>query len=95
MTTKTTNNMTMKEINIAEAKAKLSRLIDQLLTGEEDLIVLCRRNVAVAELRPVRRTRKKPRPFGFARGEFEIPDSFFEPLPDDLLDAFEGRGSEE
>ena len=29
------------------------------------------------------------RPIGLAKGQFEIPDSFFEPLPDDILDAFE------
>jgi hypothetical protein len=30
------------------------------------------------------------RPIGLAKGQFEIPDSFFEPLPDDILDGFEG-----
>jgi hypothetical protein len=29
-------------------------------------------------------------PIGLAKGQFEIPASFFEPLPDDILDAFEG-----
>jgi hypothetical protein len=31
-----------------------------------------------------------PRPIGIDRG-MEIPPSFFEPLPDELLEAFEGR----
>jgi hypothetical protein len=31
------------------------------------------------------------RPIGLAKGRFEIPESFFEPLPDDMLDAFEGK----
>jgi hypothetical protein len=31
------------------------------------------------------------RPIGLAKGQVEIPVSFFEPLPDDILDAFEGR----
>ena len=30
------------------------------------------------------------RPIGLAKGQFKIPDSFFEPLPDDILDGFEG-----
>jgi hypothetical protein len=30
------------------------------------------------------------RPIGLAKGQLEIPASFFEPLPDDILDAFEG-----
>lgn len=31
------------------------------------------------------------RPVGLAAGEFVVPDDFDDPLPDDLLDAFEGR----
>jgi hypothetical protein len=31
------------------------------------------------------------RPAGLAAGEFVVPDDFDDPLPDDLLDAFEGR----
>ncbi len=31
------------------------------------------------------------RPIGLAKAVFQVPASFFEPLPDDLLDAFEGR----
>lgn len=33
----------------------------------------------------------KQRPIGLAKGLLQIPADFFEPLPDDLLDAFEGR----
>ncbi|MEI7840538.1 MAG: hypothetical protein WCJ11_08565 [Methylococcaceae bacterium] len=33
---------------------------------------------------------KKPRPIGLAKGEFEVPATFFEPLPDELIRAFEG-----
>ena len=32
----------------------------------------------------------RQRPIGLAKGQFEIPASFFEPLPDNILDAFEG-----
>ena len=31
------------------------------------------------------------RPVGLAKGQVAIPASFFEPLPDDMLDAFEGK----
>ena len=36
---------------------------------------------------------KKPRPIGLAKGEFEVPKSFFEPLPDNLIQAFQGIDS--
>ena len=31
-----------------------------------------------------------PRPIGPARGAFEVPEAFFDPLPDALLEAFSG-----
>ena len=31
------------------------------------------------------------RPIGLCEGQFTVPDSFFEPLPDELLRAFEGE----
>lgn len=34
--------------------------------------------------------RKTPRPIGLAKGTFEVGPEFFEPLPDDLLQAFYG-----
>jgi prevent-host-death family protein len=79
----------MKKVNIHEAKAKLSELIDRVVDGE--VVVMCRRNVPVAELRPLPRPRRRKRPIGLARGTFEVPESFFEPLPEDLLAGFEGR----
>jgi len=80
--------MVMNRVNIHEAKAHLSALVDRAAKGE--VITICRRNIPAAELRPVPRPRKGPRPIGLAKG-FEVPPSFFEPLPDDELDAFEGR----
>ena len=80
----------MIRINIHEAKTGLSRHLVRVEQGESFLI--CRRNVPIAELRPVPPTRDEPRPIGLCEGEIVVPDSFFEALPDDLLDAFEGRG---
>ena len=47
----------------------------------------------IAEIRPLPAREMKPRPIGLARGRFTVPPSFFEPLPDHLQDAFEGRPS--
>lgn len=79
----------MIRLNIHEAKTHLSRYLDRLLKGE--VILLCRRNVPIAEIRaiPPRRTRK--RPLGLCKGEFSIPESFFAPLPDEVLRAFRGE----
>jgi prevent-host-death family protein len=80
---------TMIRINIADVKANLSRYLERVESGES--IIICRRNVPIAEIRPIAKLPEKPRPIGIDRG-MVIPQSFFEPLPDDLLDAFEGRG---
>ena len=79
----------MRRINIADAKAHLSQYVDSVERGET--IVLCRRNVPVAEIRPMPQPLTEPRPVGIYPG-LVIPDSFFEPLPEDLLQAFEGGG---
>ena len=82
----------MLKVNIADAKAHLSSYLDRVAQGE--IVVLCRRNVPVAEIRPLAPRRTEERPVGSDPG-LVIPDSFFEPLPEDLLRAFEGGGTDE
>lgn len=80
----------MIKLNIHEAKTHLSRYLARLEKGET--IILCRRNTPIAEIRAIPAARKKPRPLGLAKGTVRIPPSFFDPLPDDVLDLFEGKG---
>lgn len=87
-----TYNSTMFKVNIADAKTHLSRYLDIVERGET--VVVCRRNVPIAEIRPVPRPCTEERPVGIDRG-MTVPHSFFEPLPDDVLDAFEGGGEAE
>ena len=77
----------MIRINVAEAKARLSRYLDSVQQGET--VILCRRNVPIAELRPLPSRPRRKRRVGIDRG-MELPTSFFEPLPDELLNRFEG-----
>jgi antitoxin (DNA-binding transcriptional repressor) of toxin-antitoxin stability system len=78
--------LTMIKVNIAEAKAQLSRYLER---GET--VLICKRNVPIAELRPLAKRSRQVRPIGLAKGTFEVPRKFFSPLPDDLLAAFEGK----
>jgi prevent-host-death family protein len=82
------NNIVMTKVNIFEAKARLSDYLERVQRGER--VVICRRNQPVAELRPVGAGRTAPRPIGLDKGRLDIPASFFEPLPDDLIASFEG-----
>jgi antitoxin (DNA-binding transcriptional repressor) of toxin-antitoxin stability system len=79
----------VKRVNIHDAKTHLSRYLAELKPGEA--VVLCNRNQPVAELRSLRvKAARKPR-IGAASGEFTVPDSFFDPLPKDILKAFGGK----
>ena len=77
----------MIQINIAEAKARFSRYIESVEKGET--VVVCRRNVPVAEIRPLPKAPRHERPVGIDRG-MTVPAGFFEPLPEEVLAAFEG-----
>ena len=79
----------MIKLNIHEAKTHLSEYLAKVEAGE--IVLLCRRNTPVAEIRALPQRLKEPRPIGLAKGAFQISKSFFEPLPDEVLAAFEGR----
>ena len=77
----------MPVVNVHQAKTHLSRLLTQVEKGEE--IVIARNGKPVARLEPVRkRGRRQPDIF---KGKIEIPDSFFDPLPEEELRAWEGE----
>jgi antitoxin (DNA-binding transcriptional repressor) of toxin-antitoxin stability system len=78
----------MKRVNMHDAKTHLSRYVAELAPGET--LILCNRNQPVAEIRPLPRKRRKPR-IGLSKGQYVVPDSFLEPLPDELLKAFGGE----
>lgn len=78
----------MKKLNIHEAKTHLSGVLAKLRPG--DKVLICRRNKPIAEIRALPAPPRKPRPFGLDAGKFVVPTSFFEPLPDEILNAFEG-----
>jgi prevent-host-death family protein len=79
------------QFNIAQAKAKLSELLDRALTGEE--IVIARAGKPLAKLMPVA---DKPARKPGAWKHWNIPDDIFlEPMDPEDLDAAEGKFSDE
>ena len=79
----------MKKVNTYEAKTQFSRLLRRVAAGEE--ITIASRGVPVARLVPVRVGKGTRRKLGVDRGKFVVPDDFDAPLPDEILDAFEGK----
>jgi prevent-host-death family protein len=76
------------KVTIHTAKTTLSQLIERAHAGEE--VVIARGDVPVARLVPLIGRAPKRRP-GTLRGLVTIPRSFFDPLPADELDAWEGK----
>ncbi len=75
-------------VNIHEAKTNLSRLLKRAEAGEE--VVIARNGKPVARLTPVRK--QGERQPGSMEGYFTVPDSFFDPLPEEELALWEGSG---
>ncbi|HVZ22359.1 MAG TPA: type II toxin-antitoxin system prevent-host-death family antitoxin [Vicinamibacterales bacterium] len=80
----------MIRVNVFEVKARLSEYLDRASRGER--IIVCRHNKPVAELRAIEPARTEPRPTGPLPGRprFDVPPSFFEPLAEEDLAAWEG-----
>jgi prevent-host-death family protein len=78
----------MTTVNIHVAKTHLSRLVEQAAAGEE--IIIAKAGKPMAKLVPLDAAKPK-RKLGLLKGQIKIPDDFDDPLPDWLLDAFEGR----
>ena len=77
----------MAQFNVHQAKTQLSQLLAQAEAGEE--VVIARRGEPVVRLVPCQPRGK--RRFGAMKGQIRIDDGFFDPLPEEELDAWEGR----
>ena len=77
----------MTVVNVHQAKTQLSQLLARVEAGEN--IVIARRGEPVARLVGCKpRGMRRP---DVLKGKVTIPDSFFDPLPEQDLTAWEGR----
>jgi len=65
-------------VNLYDAKAQLSRLIDRAMAGED--IIIARAGKPLVHLTPV--DSQQPREPGLLKG-LVVPDTLFDPLPED------------
>ena len=76
----------MPVVNIHQAKTHLSRLLAEMEAGED--VVIARDGEPVARLVPCKSAAwRQP---DVLKGKIAVPDSFFDPLPEDELAAWEG-----
>jgi prevent-host-death family protein len=73
-------------INVSEAKANLSKLIDRAFQGEE--ITIAKNNLPLVDLVPHKP--KGERKLGLLRGKIKIPDDFNEES-DEINEMFYGK----
>lgn len=82
----------MDMVNIHEAKTQFSRLIERVCAGEE--IIIARGGKPVARLAPLLQSAQQRTP-GLLKGKIWVAKDFNAPLPDDMLDLFEGKSPPE
>ena len=78
----------MRKMDIAEAAASLPKLVEDMDDSGEVVLTSNGRDVArIVSIKPQQRLR-----LGLLAGKVKVPDNYDEPLPDDVLALFEGRG---
>jgi prevent-host-death family protein len=78
----------MLQVSVEEVQRDLTAYLQRVEAGETLIIV--RAGQPVAEIKPVAPGSKQLRPFGLCAGAFTVPTDFDAPLPEDILEAFEG-----
>ena len=77
-------------VNVHEAKTHFSKLLARVMAGEE--IIIAKAGKPVARLVPVEAP-ARPRKPGSARGQIWVAPDFDAPLPESILQAFEGEAA--
>ena len=80
---------TVKQVNIYEAKTDLSRLVDKASKGET--FIIAKAGTPLAKLGPIVEEKPKKIKYGLMKGKVKFATDFDDPLPDWVLDAFEGK----
>lgn len=78
----------MSMVNIHQAKTNLSKLVDAVMHGEEVIIAKSGKPLIKMIRLDDQATHRKP---GLLKGRITLSPDFNAPLPDDLLNQFEGK----
>lgn len=78
----------MQTVNIHQAKTNFSKLVDAVMKGEE--IIIAKAGKPAVKLVPIFASKPKRKP-GSLKGKIKIAKDFDAPLPDEILDQFEGK----
>ncbi|MEI8373421.1 MAG: type II toxin-antitoxin system Phd/YefM family antitoxin [Planctomycetota bacterium] len=78
----------MSTISVQDIQRDLLAFLRRIEAGESFLVLSGQH--PLAEVRPVSVPGTEPRPFGLCAGRFTVPPDFDRPLPNDILQEFEG-----
>ncbi len=79
----------MSELSVEEIKRDVNGFLHRI--EEEDTFVIVKEGKPLAEVRHLPSKMEGLRPFGLGAGEFTVPDDFDAPLPEDVIQQFEGK----
>jgi antitoxin (DNA-binding transcriptional repressor) of toxin-antitoxin stability system len=78
----------LSTISVHDIQSDPSAFLRRITAGEAMLVVEDDR--PIANVQPVAAPLKERRPYGLCAGQFVVPADFNDPLPDEILSAFEG-----
>ncbi len=79
----------MVTVSIEEIKQNFLGWLQNVEAGEK--VIILKSNKPMAEIIPFESDDAELRPMGLCKGEFTVPDDFDSPLPEDIIQEFEGR----
>lgn len=81
----------MKQVNVYEAKTRLSALLDEVSKGAS--FVIAKSGKPVARLCPIEAPKRHKSRIGFMKGRIKLAPDFDAPLPEEIIKLFEGEES--
>jgi prevent-host-death family protein len=81
-------DMTTQTYNVQEAKENFPRLLEKVASGTE--VIIAEEGKPLARISRI--DERVGIRFGVLKGRVRMSENFDEPLPDEMLSEFEGRG---
>ncbi|MGA1823109.1 MAG: type II toxin-antitoxin system Phd/YefM family antitoxin [bacterium] len=79
----------MVTVSVEEIKQNFLRWLRKVEAGEK--VIILKSNKSIAQIIPIQSDDSELRPMGLCRGEFTVPDDFDAPLPEEVMQQFEGK----
>ena len=77
------------QLSIDDIKHNLPAFLQRIEAGEK--FVISKAGIPLVEIKPIGFDSCVQRPFGLCKGEFTVPDDFDDPLPENIIQEFEGK----